>query len=376
MPLRSPMLRVTRCREPNATRDHRLAIGNADRVMSSTSLGGRLCGRRRIGRFVIGGALLGLAAAGGGHRAVVGAPASVESPTQVRPAVVGRAATPSGRTEAGSLVTPDGRTRTYRVYVGSGLPAGPIPLLLAFHGGGGSGAQFQANSGFDRLAESDGFLVVYPDGVGADAGAFRTWNGGVCCGPAARLDVDDVGFVGLLIEELRGEYSIDDDRVYATGHSNGAILVYRLACEMADQLAAVGFQAGDLEIDVCAPAAPVSLIHLHGAADRNLPIDGGVGPDSISGVEFRSARFSMETFAEAVGCDGVPQTSVEPDNADVSVTEWTNCDGGVEVRLLAVTGASHTWMGSPPRPGAAAPYPHLDASSEIWEFLAAHPRCE
>lgn len=284
---------------------------------------------------------------------------------------------PGGTTELGSLVTADGRTRTYRVYVGSSLPAaGPVPLLLAFHGGGGSGAQFQANSGFDGLAESKGFLVVYPDGVGSAAGAdaLRTWNGGACCGPAARFDVDDVGFVRLLIEDLRSSYPIDGDRVYAAGHSNGAILAYRLACELADQLDAVGFQAGDLELDVCAPAAPAALLHIHGSADRNLPIGGGVGPDSMSGVAFRAARFSIETYAAATGCEGTSHTSVDPDNADVSITEWTHCDGGVDVRLLAVAGAGHTWMGSSPRSDAVAPYPHLDASSEIWEFLAANPR--
>src|SRR5215218_9185695 len=102
----------------------------------------------------------------------------------------------------GTLPTPDGRDRTYHVYVPAGLePGAPVPLLVALHGGTGWGTQFERSSGLDELADRHGFVVVYPDGVGVgrNQSALRTWNGGSCYGPAARQDVDDVAFVRLLV---------------------------------------------------------------------------------------------------------------------------------------------------------------------------------
>ena len=123
--------------------------------------------------------------------------------------------------------TPDGRDRTFRVYVPASVDGGDraVPLLVALHGGLGWGAQFERNLGRDGLAEANGFIVVYPDGfnAGTDARPLRTWNGGACCGPAARLDVDDVGFIELLIDRLAHDYLIDADQVVATGHSNADI---------------------------------------------------------------------------------------------------------------------------------------------------------
>ena len=88
--------------------------------------------------------------------------------------------TPTGTKSEGTLTTADGRTRHYRTYVPSSLPGTPVPLLIALHGGLGTSAQFEANSGFDNLAESNGFVVVYPDGIGnnTDGSGYQTWNGG------------------------------------------------------------------------------------------------------------------------------------------------------------------------------------------------------
>src|SRR5262249_5428677 len=95
----------------------------------------------------------------------------------------------------GTLRTPNGPDRTYHLYVPPNVtPGAPVPLLVALHGGTGWGTQFEQNSGFDHLADQHGFIVVYPDGVGIgrNGTALRTWNGGDCCGPAARQQVDDV----------------------------------------------------------------------------------------------------------------------------------------------------------------------------------------
>lgn len=291
------------------------------------------------------------------------------------------AASASGQVTVGTIQTPDGRTRRYRLYVPASLPANqPAPLLVALHGGMGTSAQFAINSGFDALAESNRFIAVYPDGIGnlADGTGLQTWNGGYCCGPAVANDVDDVGFIRAVIGRVRSEFDIDADRTFAAGHSNGAIMAYRLACELSDEIVAIGVQAGSLGVDSCSPARPVSVFHLHGTADTNHPINGGTGT-GIAGVVFRPARAAVDAMAAANQCTGAPATSVDPSNADVTATTWSTCRGGAQIRYVIVKGATHAWMGHPAASALAAsyvgePYAKLDASRAIWSFLAAHPR--
>ena len=289
--------------------------------------------------------------------------------------------TATGDTVEGSLRTPDGRERTYRVYVPSSLPTTePAPLLIALHGGLGSASQFQASSGFDEVAEANGFLVVYPDGsgLGRDGARMRTWNGGYCCGRSARDAVDDVGFIALLLDAVAEKFEVDPARTYAAGHSNGGIMSYRLACELSDRIVAVGVQAASLGVDVCAGDAPVSLLHLHGTADDNHPIDGGEG-SGVAGVDFRPAVDGLESVAAADGCDDGPVDARVESNPDLTVTAWGGCAPGVAVELVAVEGATHAWMGHGSGSSVAEqmvgePYADLDASLAIWAFLAAHPR--
>lgn len=277
--------------------------------------------------------------------------------------------------------TPDGRRRHFRLYLPTTLREGEAaPLLIALHGGLGTSEQFAANSGFDELAEANGFAVVYPDGIRAvpNRPGLQTWNGGYCCGPAARQDVDDVGFVNFLIDLLSERFAVDATRIYAAGHSNGAIMAYRLACELSDRIAAIGVQAGSLGIDDCRPSKSVSVLHIHGLADTNHPIDGGVGT-GVSGVEFRSGRVAVKTLAELGRCGIEPRVEQVSWNSDLEVSTWWNCESDVEVRLITVAGASHAWMGHSAASDAAAalvgqPYEDFDSSRAIWSFLIQHPR--
>lgn len=287
----------------------------------------------------------------------------------------------TGQVSKGAITTPDGYTRHFRLYVPSSLSSQtPVPLLVALHGGMGTSTQFARNSGFDSLAESNRFIVVYPDGIGnhAEGSGLQTWNGGYCCGPAAANSVDDVGFIRAVINRVRTQFTIDPDRTYAAGHSNGAIMAYRLACELSDLIVGIGLQAGSLGVDACNPSRPVAVIHLHGTADTNHPIAGGTGT-GIAGVAFRPARSAVEAFAGANLCIGMPTLTIDPSNPDVVAATWAQCDGSTAVKYVVINGATHAWMGHPgSSPLAAAyigkPYPKLDASRAIWSFLAAHPR--
>jgi polyhydroxybutyrate depolymerase len=286
---------------------------------------------------------------------------------------------PQGTVREVTTTTPDGRVRRYRTYVPASLvPGTKVPLLVALHGGLGWGEQFETNSGFDGLAESNQFIVVYPDGSNAQDGSQKllTWNGGMCCGPAAAQNVDDVGFIAQVIEELSASLPIDQRRVSATGHSNGAILAYRLACELSDRISSIGVQAGVLGVP-CAPAQPVSVFHLHGLADTNIPIDGGKGA-GVSGVEFPSPREAPNSFAMTTGCTQGPIEQRDPENPDVVALSWAGCSDSRAVQFVTVAGASHAWMGHSGVTAASTslvgiPYQGLDASRAIWSFLAVQP---
>lgn len=291
----------------------------------------------------------------------------------------GQETEPTGELLVESVTTADGTDRTYYLYVPSTVGEAPMPLLVALHGGLGSGRQFRENSGFDRLAEANGFLVAFPDGTAIVKGRDnRVWNGGGCCGSAAqgRRNVDDVGFISAMVDQITASHRVDPARVFATGHSNGAIMSYRLACELSDKIVAVAFQAGSLELDRCKPVLPVSVMNLHGLADTNIPVNGGRG-EGVSRYTFASPVDSIEQWAALDGCTERSDL-IDPSNDDVSGTRWTGCDGGTVVEMILVDGATHPWMGHPgsrlQERLSGTPYPDLDASAVIWGFLAGQAR--
>jgi polyhydroxybutyrate depolymerase len=272
---------------------------------------------------------------------------------------------PGPRVET-ETITVGGRERTYSLYIPRFLPSGPAPLVIGLHGGFGSGEQFARTTGFDDRAESGGFLAAYPDGTGV----IPTWNGGRCCGYAAREGVDDVAFIEAVIDDISRRYAVDDTRVYAAGHSNGAIMALRLACE-SDRFRAVAAVAGSLEIESCAPLRPTSILMIHGTADQNHPLEGGVGDNSISQVAFTSVADSMDTLVPAMGCSAADG---EVKQGAITRTTWSACTDVAQVQLLVIEGASHAWPGGVPGIGlGGVPTDELNATATIWDFFAALP---
>jgi polyhydroxybutyrate depolymerase len=245
-----------------------------------------------------------------------------------------------GAVSHGSLVV-GGRERTYRTYVPRSLPAGPVPLFIGLHGGTGWADQFADNDHIEGLAESNGFLVVHPDGVKVGAGPGGVWNGGVCCAVAVREGVDDVGFVDALVDELAAEHDVDPARVFAFGHSNGGVMSYRLACELSGRIVGVGVVAGTLGVDRCEPARPVSVVHVHGTADENVPLAGGTGSRSVAGVSWPPPREGFATLAERDGCP----PAVEHEDGDVTTAARAPCRDGAAAAFVTIEGAGHAWPG-------------------------------
>src|SRR5207248_9124473 len=231
---------------------------------------------------------------------------------------------------------------------------------------------------FDALADRYRFIAVYPDGYTPPGPRNQSWNGGYCCAAAVAQRIDDVTFVRQLIHTLIAPQAIDEKRVYVAGYSNGAIFAYRLGCELAGVITAIGVQSGSLGVSPCTPARPVPFLHIHGTADQNAPIDGGVSPTTPGGVNQRSALSSVQEYAAAIGATHGPVTTVRSSNSDVAISTWMGSSPFAVVEYMVVTGATHAWMGHPQAASQDAmvgkPYDKLDSTAEIWSFVSRFRR--
>lgn len=258
-----------------------------------------------------------------------------------------------------------GGDRTYRLFIPDGQPpASGWPLLVGLHGGLGWGDQFAANSQFEATAAREAFVAVFPDGLQ------NTWNGGGCCGFASRTRVDDVGFLAALIRDLEARLPVDKNRVFMTGHSNGAIMAFRFGCERADLVKAIAAVAGSLEVPECKPSHGVSLLAIHGDADQNHPISGGEGPRSIAGVPFTSMETTLALWGRGMACPAGTYSTVE---GLLTTTVWSACRDGAAMRYIVIAGADHPWPGSKPNslnPNQGAVSQALNATETIWSFFA------
>ncbi len=261
----------------------------------------------------------------------------------------------------------NGVERTYLLDVPQSYrPGTQTPLVMVFHGAGGSGRRMAPHTGFSRLAAREGFVAVYPDGLG------RRWNDG----RSAVAPQDDVGFVKALLDTLERELSLDSTRVYAAGISNGAMFSYRLACELPGVFAAIAPVAGATPANLaesCGRTAPVSVLAIQGTADPLLPYAGG----GVGGV--LSAAESIAFWARVAGCGEAPAVTDEPDRVRdgtrVRVTAYSGCRDGRAVELYTIQDGGHTWPGGPPVGRSVGRVSReIDATALIWEFFARHPR--
>ena len=272
-------------------------------------------------------------------------------------------------------ITVGGMTRSYIVHVPKRHDQhSPMPIVLALHGATMNGAMMAWFSDLNRKADEAGFIAVYPNGTGTNSSFF--WNGGNCCGSAAQNKVDDVAFIDALLDDLMRAYSVDTQRVYATGMSNGAIMAYRLASELSDRITAIAPVAGSVETEISQPKRPVSVLHFHGTKDEYIPFLGGRGEKSITGTHFCSVNQSVQTWVKLNGCDESPRTDVLSKSGDeMTVTRKTYASGkdGAEVALVVIEGGGHTWPGrKSPAATLGKSATNVSANDLMWEFFQKH----
>lgn len=259
-----------------------------------------------------------------------------------------------------------GLRRTYIVYRPASLPAA-APLVVMLHGGFGSASQAEKSYGWDAEAEHGGFAVAYPDGLN------RAWNtGGGCCGTPGRTNVDDIGFITAMVSAIEHQIPVDPNRVYATGISNGGIMAYTLACHTAI-FAAIGPDSAT-ELGSCAVPAPLSVIHIHGTADKNIPYQGGEG-EGVAHIDGLAVP-ALNARWRAIDRCAAPAVKT----AGAVTTSAAVCPAGQTVELVTIAGAGHQWPGAAPNRLAQLllhtdpPSTALNATQIIWQFFAAHTR--
>ncbi len=264
-------------------------------------------------------------------------------------------------------ITVDARQRTYTVVMPPQASAtAAVPIVIALHGGGGTAAQFESTSLLTSKANAAGFAVVYPNGT-AGVGGLQTWNAGGCCGGAVASNVDDVNFMRQMVADVVANHMVDAKRVYATGHSNGGMLAYRLACDWAGGIAAIAPNAAALVTSPCTPTRPVPVLHMHSKLDLNVPIAGGVGVGP-SGVPYPTLASATTHWVAANACGPTPQVVV--DAGRLTRTTWASCSAGATVQTIVTEDGGHAWPGGLPGSSMGdTPSTSLDANDTLLAFF-------
>jgi polyhydroxybutyrate depolymerase len=276
------------------------------------------------------------------------------------------------------IISHEGIQRTFQIHVPITLKdKTPLPLVIALHGGGGNGEKMERLSGLSGQADKDGFMVVYPDALD------KHWNDGRGLRKyrSQRENIDDVGFISKLIDTLAQDYPIDPKRVYVTGASNGAMMAYRLACELTDKIAAIApviGAMGENTAKTCSPTEPLAVLIIGGTADPLVPWEGG-------DIRFFRQRFGkVISFEDTLtfwvshnGCSAPADISWLPDmdpndGTRVKKTVYGQCLQGAEMALYEIQGGGHTWPSGPqylPESFIGKTSRDFRASEVIWKFF-------
>jgi polyhydroxybutyrate depolymerase len=262
-------------------------------------------------------------------------------------------------------ITVGGLHRQYILYVpASYSPGTAAPLVLNFHGYTSNALEQMFYGDFRPIADTAGFLIVHPMGT-VDILGNTHWNVGW-----GTSTVDDIGFTRALIDSLSAQYTINQDRIYSTGMSNGGFMSYTLACDLSDRIAAIASVTGDLnvaQLTTCNPQHPMPVMEIHGTADPTVAYDGN--------ILFAPIPSTISFWVNFNSCDTPPVINSIPDinTTDGCTAEhevYLNGNNGAEVEHYKIIGGVHAWPGS--AFGGLGTNQDINASKEIWRFFSKY----
>ena len=258
--------------------------------------------------------------------------------------------------------------------------AGPWPLVLVLHGGGGTAKRMIEFSGFSALGRTEGFAACYPESVS------RHWNDGrvdgnaEAAGKAVEGDADDAGFLAALVAKLVADRVADPTRVYLCGISNGGMMSLRMACEYPQLFAAAGvIAASQPTTHPCKSSTPLPIYFFHGTEDPLVPYAGG----DVKLVKFGRSRGHVDSVEATVASwavrdrAGAPVESAFPATDPKDPTRALLHSYGPDLKFCAIQGGGHTWPGGTqyaPEWLIGKTCHSISATALLWDFFKAHRR--
>lgn len=262
----------------------------------------------------------------------------------------------------GQLIS-SGERREYLLYVPESYdPAKSVPLVINIHGF----AQWPANqaevSQWNQVADEEGFIVVYPSGLGFP----KRWRVTQTAEDPTGVQIELQYFTDL-IDKLSGEYAIDPKRIYVNGLSNGGGMSLRLACSLPNRIAAIGGVAGAYLVDLSECPGGVPGIFFHGQADKIVPYDGG--PSDRFPIPFPDIPAFVEEYAFMNGCYAIEDLNLDKDN--VKGVRYEGCEPGSDVVFYTILDGGHTWPGGSDLPESITGKTshEINATRLMWEFF-------
>ena len=257
--------------------------------------------------------------------------------------------TPGGPPHTLSLFH-DEEFRSYLLYVPATY-AGNAALIVDMHGQAASAWEERYESCWKHKADEVGAIVVYPQAKGFPP----TWDAGdFCCSPRGH---DDEGFIVSMVKCLKNSeksnLSIDPNKIYAVGLSNGAAMAAKLNCDRSDIFAGASIASQSFPYvkgascrrktlsGIQKPAFPI--IELRGLRDPLVPYS-----FSWLWVWSLPAEKSLAHWSNADNCSGNPEISDICDTAasgpdcqrgQGQCTTYSHCESGVAVSMCAVNGS-------------------------------------
>lgn len=256
----------------------------------------------------------------------------------------------------------DGTIRSYILYIPASYNANEAcPLLMSFHGFSSNSEVNFAYTDFKSIADTAGFILVHPQG--SNFNGVPHWNvGGFTLGS----NIDDIGFVSSLIDTLSSDYTVDKDRIYSTGMSNGGYMSFLLACQLSDKIAAVASVTGSMTpqtFNDCSPQHPTAVLQIHGTKDGTVPYLGGqVWTKSIDDVLKYWTNYN--NCNEEASVFNIPNTNMS-DGSTVDHFIFSEGDNCVSTEHFKVYNGDHDW------PGVWGNM-DINASQEVWNFLSQY----
>ena len=254
------------------------------------------------------------------------------------------------------LIEHDNIIRQFYIYVGSTYTSNSS-ILFSLHGYTSRGLWNMNYTGFQSIADQEGFIVIYPQGTLLPSTGQTHWNVG---GWTTGSTTDDVGFINEIIEFIDDEYSIDQSRIYSTGMSNGGYMSYKLACDLSSKIAAVVSVTGSMTpetFDSCSPTHATSIAQIHGLQDSVVNYYGSLWSKPIEEV--------IDFWMSFNNCSETPETiEINGINGGGIHNIYSNCDNQTSVELFLMTNMWHDW-------------PNFDnhdiqASTTVWDFLSKY----